>query len=271
MHGPDSAADPEALADAFPELRARSRQAVLVRPRPGRPGVEDSSLGGPLLWPADEPWPVCAQEHDFPADPAHRGDAEELVAMRPVLQLRARDLPAALGFPDGADILQVLWCPNDHPEPPEAFGHHYAPSVTVRWRNGATGSSLPPERQPSARSAIAEYRLPPCELAFESVTDRPSRLALPDGLRDRFEEAAGVYYSDLFEPLRGIKLGGHEQWGLTDPFAMPCECGADLEHLLQIDSMPTEDLDDLVLGRACALSVYRCPVSTEHRHRINIQ
>ncbi|MFD8975562.1 hypothetical protein [Streptomyces sp. NPDC059593] len=26
--------------------------------------MHDSSVGGPLLWPADEPWPYCEEPHD---------------------------------------------------------------------------------------------------------------------------------------------------------------------------------------------------------------
>ncbi|MFC5927942.1 hypothetical protein [Micromonospora vulcania] len=43
----------------FPELREHSLTATRLHPRPGAPTVTDSSVGGPLLWPADEVWPVC--------------------------------------------------------------------------------------------------------------------------------------------------------------------------------------------------------------------
>ncbi|MFB7608990.1 hypothetical protein [Streptomyces gardneri] len=34
-----------------------------TQPRPGAPTVHDSSVGGPFLWPADEPWPYCEERH----------------------------------------------------------------------------------------------------------------------------------------------------------------------------------------------------------------
>jgi hypothetical protein len=43
----------------FPELGPLARPAIRLHPRAGAPGPDDSSLGGPLLWPADEPWPAC--------------------------------------------------------------------------------------------------------------------------------------------------------------------------------------------------------------------
>ncbi|MGW2304592.1 hypothetical protein [Streptomyces sp. NPDC001809] len=53
--------DVEAL---FPELAAHRGTTTRLHPRPGRPGVSESSVGGPMLWPADEPWPVCTEAHE---------------------------------------------------------------------------------------------------------------------------------------------------------------------------------------------------------------
>ncbi|MFE7948309.1 hypothetical protein [Streptomyces sp. NPDC057426] len=47
----------------FPELRACARTATLLHPRRGTPTAADSSVGGPLLWPADEAWPVCGEAY----------------------------------------------------------------------------------------------------------------------------------------------------------------------------------------------------------------
>ena len=51
------------ITSMFPELAAFARQAVRLHPRCGEPGPQDSSMGGPLLWPAGEAWPVCPQPH----------------------------------------------------------------------------------------------------------------------------------------------------------------------------------------------------------------
>ncbi|MEV4337727.1 hypothetical protein [Streptomyces sp. NPDC049590] len=53
----------------FPELAPLARTAVRLHPRAGTSTPADSSLGGPLLWPAGEAWPGCP-EH---AGPWHRG------------------------------------------------------------------------------------------------------------------------------------------------------------------------------------------------------
>jgi hypothetical protein len=51
------------IAEVFPELGRLARLAVRLHPRAGAPGHGDSSLGGPLLWPAAEPWPVCGERY----------------------------------------------------------------------------------------------------------------------------------------------------------------------------------------------------------------
>jgi hypothetical protein len=51
------------ITSVFPELAGFARQAVRLHPRRGQPGPRDSSMGGPLLWPAAEPWPVCTHPH----------------------------------------------------------------------------------------------------------------------------------------------------------------------------------------------------------------
>jgi hypothetical protein len=52
-------APPLDVVAAFGELAGMSRTAVRLHPRRGEVGRCDSSLGGPLLWPRDEPWPSC--------------------------------------------------------------------------------------------------------------------------------------------------------------------------------------------------------------------
>jgi hypothetical protein len=55
------------LEELFPELADYARTATRLHPRSGAPTARDSSVGGPLLWPADEPWPMCPGPHDVAA------------------------------------------------------------------------------------------------------------------------------------------------------------------------------------------------------------
>ena len=54
---------PVEVTEVFPEFGPLARPAIRLHPRPGSPTVGESSVGGPLLWPADEPWPHCEGEH----------------------------------------------------------------------------------------------------------------------------------------------------------------------------------------------------------------
>ncbi|GIF99994.1 hypothetical protein [Catellatospora citrea] len=62
---------PVDIAAIFPELRTHAGTTTRLHPRPGMPTAHDSSAGGPLLWPADEPWPHCEDGHDYLFQP-HR-------------------------------------------------------------------------------------------------------------------------------------------------------------------------------------------------------
>jgi hypothetical protein len=56
-----------------------------LHPRTGTPTIADSSIGGPLLWPADEPWPMCTD-----------GDAHDIeVLLTPATVYHGREIYAA--------------------------------------------------------------------------------------------------------------------------------------------------------------------------------
>ncbi|GAA3234245.1 hypothetical protein ACFO1B_23790 [Dactylosporangium siamense] len=48
----------------FPALARHSRTATRLHPRPADVTMHDSHVGGPLLWPADEPWPTCGDKRE---------------------------------------------------------------------------------------------------------------------------------------------------------------------------------------------------------------
>lgn len=231
----------------FPELRPLRRKALRLHPRPGTPAVHDSSVGGPLLWPADEPWPTCEAEHDPP------GEEDTPPTFVPVLQIHRDDAPG-VPFPDGCDLLQVLWCPFEHTV-------LYCPSPKVYWRDVATMTEVR-STPPVPESAVAEYVPAPCVLHPEQVVDYPCwdlPLELKEQLGDRFEqlekETGWKYHYHLAE-APGIKLGGYPSW-TQDPLWPDCEsCGKTMDHLLTVASwefdgeswrtwLPVEDRDGI--------------------------
>ncbi|MFJ3880247.1 hypothetical protein ACIPW5_22665 [Streptomyces sp. NPDC090077] len=331
----------------FPRLAPLARTATRLHPRPGSPSVHDSSVGGPLLWPADEPWPHCDEPHEghgartgpSPADVRllrrHRAAMEDRrrrepqgpwttpeelaaderlqagrpwpegpAAMLPVAQLYVRDVPRlrTLG-PPGADLLQVLWCPFDHPANPRPV---------LVWRSAAEVTDVlgaPPE--PSAIQ-FADYLPDPCLLAPEQVTEYPNPMELSRELREQVGDrnqwqAAGPAVGSSYGPAPeefylnhlsvspGWKVGGWSNWGLTDPVPRRCPaCDTGMDPLLTIASTewdggseswaPVEDragdlprgsppanFTGVVLAGGYGMQIHLCPASPLHPHIALIQ
>jgi hypothetical protein len=226
------------VAAIFPRLAPLARTATRLHPRPGSPSPYDSSVGGPLLWPAGQPWLYCDKWHEGPVSP-----------LLPVAQLYVRDVPL-LRPPGRTDLLQVLWCPSEHP--PE-----YKPTTELFWRTAADVTHIltsPPE----PTEAQYGYTPQPCVLAPEQVTEYPNILELDEELQQQLRDrtawqAAGVEMDDSYEEpdelysaelseAPGWKVGGWPPWGLTDPIARFCiNCGSAMSPLLTIASDECRD------------------------------
>lgn len=292
------------VTSVFPDLAPLAREAIRLHPRPGAPTPYDSSVGGPFLWPADEPWPHCGEQHGW-WDEATDEEREGPNPMVAVVQLHLRDVPL-LRPPAGADLLQVFWCPVEH-EP------DFKPPTVLVWRSAEAVTDLlgtPPE------PVVVEYDdcyLPvPCLLAPERVTEYPNYLELsPDlqqqladwgrwptvgaAVEDFYEPCPQEFYGDALAEAPGWKVGGWAPWGLTDPVARFCEtCGAGMTPLLTVASgewdgsppawVPFEDRELAATGPARSanpagvqvskgnhLQLYVCPESPEHPHTDLIQ
>ncbi|MFJ4467119.1 hypothetical protein ACIP2X_06280 [Streptomyces sp. NPDC089424] len=285
----------------FPQLAPLARTATRLHPRPGAPTVHDSSVGGPLLWPADEPWPYCEGPHELdgvnpamsladvraerriraaaqgrgltpqeketlarirplrtypirrsPGRPPHVG----AMAMLPLAQLYVRDVPD-LRAPAGTDLLQVLWCPFDHPP------RQFMPRTALFWRSGAAVTDIlaaPPE--PSSVQ-FDTYVPEPCLLDPEQITEYPHPLELTKELRDplrdwsRWQTAGAAvdsryasypeeFYATDLSVAPGWKVGGWASWGYTDPIPQYCPaCDTKMDPLLTV---PTYEWDAATRG-----------------------
>ena len=220
------------LAVEFPELAPYARTTTRLHPRRGEPGVFDSSIGGRPLWPADEPWPIRPGSYFGPYD-------EERVPAVLLLQLYRRDV-AQLPFPEGTDLLQVLWYPIPH----ETFGE-WDPEAMLFWRDSASVTEMLaevplinpdyPEYAP-----FPEYVPIPCLLHPEpGVVEYPSSSSdLPQGwdwsrLAD-FEATSGQDASSTLFIAPGIKVGGWPNF-FQEPVWPDCpSCQAQMEHLLTL-------------------------------------
>ncbi len=229
---------PVDVEQLFPELAPYRRETVRLHPRPGAPACTDSSVGGPLLWPAAEPWPVCTEEH---YEYGLGGPAlhEAGVPLLPIVQVR-RDEAPGVPYPEGTDLLQVLWCPYGH-------GEYCYPLPRVHWRDSAAVGEVRPTPDPDP-GLDADWYPDPCVVHPETVTEYASRdlpRDLGDALRGRFDELearTGLDYQYHLADAPGIKLGGWPGWpgwpGWTqDPVWPDCEgCGGRMEHLLTVAS-----------------------------------
>lgn len=212
----------------FPELAAYQATTTRLHPRAGSPVTSASSVGGPMLWPVDEPWPVCREAHGRgrgwrPADIRRerevldsRWAGEEFVGFTeekrklldelsqvhqipgasetdplPLIglaQLYRRDVPDLPMGPDGCDLLQVFWCPFER----HGESRHDL-LLHLRWRSSAeVGEMLAAPPWPQVvgdRGFVPE----PCVLHPEQVVTYPFAGLLPEELRariDAWEEAA---------------------------------------------------------------------------------
>jgi hypothetical protein len=266
---------PVELDAVFPELGEHTRTTTRLHPRPGAPTPADSSIGGPLLWPAGEAWPVCAEDHDY---------VDVLLKPETVRRWR-RILAEAWARTPAGDNLQLTdeeeaALPDlDESEPPELaaqpiamvpvaqlfrrdvpgfigptgadllqvlwcpFEHstlEYCPRVAVRWRRAADVTE-PLAAAPEPLVVAGEHYLPePCVVHPEPVAERQYIGLLPDDLQERigaWEDGTGNEYQYDLSIAPGWKLGGFASWHLTDPLPMDCEaCGAPMELLLRAAS-----------------------------------
>ncbi|MFF5977139.1 hypothetical protein ACFY7C_37200 [Streptomyces sp. NPDC012769] len=242
----------------MPELAPYGREAARFHPERGMPGVGDSSIGGPLLWPADEPWPRCPVRQD---DGPHQS---ELMAMVPLAQIYARDVPGPW-WPDGADLLQVLWCPVEHWDPPVGQAD-MSPVVELRWRRAAELSAAPVADPPEPPEHYEDEYLPkPCVLSVEHLTDFPYSEELPSELQPVLEQLVkdtDPGGKDVITRVAGWKLGGWPTWHLNQPRTPECEaCGKRTTLLFTIAS---DEVTDIVVGRWGELRIFTCP--TNHTH-----
>ncbi|WP_222871648.1 hypothetical protein [Nonomuraea sp. PA05] len=225
------------------------------------------------------------------------------MAMLPVAQLYVRDVPG-LRAPAGADVLQMLWCPFDHPP------DQYMPRTALFWRTAAEVIdilSTPPE---PPVTQFAGYLPEPCLIAPEQVTEYPDLMELNEETQDRLADgstwqAAGTaldssyapapqeFYRDALSVAPGWKVGGWASWGLTDPAPQRCPaCDTAMEPLLTITTgewnesthswIPYEDRTAasatghghpdpchptaVQIGRGHSQQLYICPAAPEHPH-----
>ncbi len=178
------------MAEVFAEFRELGRVVTRLHPRRGDPGVWESSVGGPLVWPVGESWPTCpghqgvqknvervadvraarrirrdrfrsgreltSEEREFLDSRRRESEVvvEQPVPLLPLLQVFARDVPW-LEWPAGRDVLQVLMCPMDHLDEPDFD----LPGVSV-WDHGMAPPTVVRWRSTDSVGAVGAHPMP---------------------------------------------------------------------------------------------------------------
>ncbi|MEW2493425.1 hypothetical protein AB0942_07720 [Streptomyces nodosus] len=183
-------------------------------------------------------------------------------AMVPVVQVFKRDVPGPW-WPADADLMHLLWCPNEHWDPP-AGQADISPVVELRWRRTADvdGSPVAPPSPP--HHAEEGYLPEPCTVTGEALTDFPFREELPPELRPALTELVEKTGDggDVITRVAGWKLGGWPTWHLTQPMVFRCRmCDTEMTLLFTVAG---DDETGVVVGRWGELRIFTCPA--DHRH-----
>ncbi|MFD7316284.1 hypothetical protein [Streptomyces sp. NPDC059883] len=213
---------PVEVTAVFPELAPLARTAVRLHPRPGAPSVRDSSVGGPLLWSAGEPWPHCEDAH-LHVDSGFRQSPTE-VRLERLLQFRWRPDVQPTLTPEEEVLKEsnAAWLakrldagppgPAECPVPmlpvaqlflrdipllrppgqadllqilwcPYEHDPYYKPSTALFWRSAAeVGDVLATPPEPY-EADYPGYVPEPCVLAPEAITEYPNSLDLSSDLQ----------------------------------------------------------------------------------------
>jgi len=137
-----------------------------------------SKLGGMILWPEEEPWPICEQGH-LDDEPPHR------VPYEPLVQLRKEDAVDWL-FPADADLMQLLWCPHQHMATDEEEGQINS-GYHLAWRRERDVKRARREA-PRFEGPVWAHPLRECEFHPEPLWDYPDYFDLEDRLQRRVSE-----------------------------------------------------------------------------------
>ncbi len=224
------------LAALIPGFATLARTTVRLHPRRGESSIDAPKMGGLILWPAEEKWPIC-EEHG--------------TALIPVLQLTAEVVPE-FGFPSGTDLFQLLWCPKEHDQQRPLW----APAARAFWRKrNEIQRSLSAIPYPVRDDEFDAYWPAPCVLDPERVVEYPGLFELANEHPELLDQVKAspklqaiaesdgsgrddtptTIYAHGLSVAPGIKVGGHPNW-VQDPEWPLCACGLRMEYLLTVES-----------------------------------
>lgn len=190
--------------------------------------------------------------------------------MVPVVQVFKRDAPGDW-WPEGADVFQLVWCPNSHWDAPAPHAD-VSPVIEVRWRRAADVTRVLAQPPKPVRHEDDGYGFSPrpCTLTPVHLTDFP----YPDELPEEFPPAVRRLVEetdpegDVITRVAGNKFGGGPTWHLTEPTEFRCRsCDAVLALLFTIASHSTTGI---TVGRWGDLRIFACPHDVGHGYWFDV-
>lgn len=217
---------PVDAAAVLPQLASLARTATRLHPRPGSPTALDSSVGGPLLWPAGQAWPYCEGPHvDRRRRPKPAVSPTDVRLQRRVkaaaLSRPHRDPRFPEYTPEELEINKRAAAGRPWPEGPVAmlavaqlytrdvpllrppgqadllqvlwcpFDHHPLqpyPGTALFWRSAAEVTNILADPPEPAAAQHPWYVPEPCLLHPEQITEYPSLMDLSRDLRELLKQ-----------------------------------------------------------------------------------
>jgi hypothetical protein len=217
---------PVDVAAVLPSLAPLARTATRLHPRPGLPSAHDSSVGGPLLWPADQPWPYCDGPHVDARKRPKPATSPTDVRLQRRIEAAALSRPHTYPYfpeytPEESAILDRIKVGQPWPEGPVAmlpvaqlyardmplpcppgpadllqvlwcpFDHSPLkpyPRTALFWRSAAAVTNILADPPKTAAAQHWSYVPEPCLLHPEQVTEYPNFMDLSQDLQELVEQ-----------------------------------------------------------------------------------
>ncbi|MFC3452894.1 hypothetical protein [Amycolatopsis speibonae] len=217
---------PVDVATVFPELAGSARTTVRLHPWRGVATARESSLGGPLLWPADEAWPMCTIDHPDPR-PLTSAEGQELERRRNELH----------------DAMNALARAGDHATVGAFYREYEALEADIRKARREEYADDPAATLPMV--PIAQfYRRDLPELPFPDGTDVCQVLWCPTDHEPHYGPLPQVWWRDAAK-VTEVATAPDPDRLLSDDGSLPVPCRISPERVVEFpgwEDLPSDDL-----------------------------
>ncbi|MBU1219042.1 DUF1963 domain-containing protein [Myxococcota bacterium] len=231
------------------------KETILLNPQYNSPisGCDISKFGGSPMISEMDSWPCC----DICRTPLNF-----------VLQLFKSDFPEFY-FPENKDLFQIFRCPNEDCSYMEDNCEESDRKMFVFYSNSKSEYQKEIDPPHFPEDGDFEDPVPECLLSPKKVVDYPIGEYLeyedPDfpSIHDDGNEVLSELINEI-SPVVGSKLGGYPSYLQGSP-DVECECGKEMDFLIQISGEEPEKIDGnwsphgLMIGDLGNIYWFLCP------------